>query len=151
MFLDTTERQTSLTLNLISALRPVLAAFSGCEQTPRWIPSSPSLLCSSFALSETLTQNHSLLHNSCRKEKNREMFYIYLQKYVSLIRDVWCFRFSCVDTSDYTEEFYQILLCIRSEEVQSPSLTNLFFILQKDGGLHGRNSRTTLIKYSFSF
>lgn len=68
--LDTTERQTSLMLNLISALRPVLAAFSGCEQTPWWIPSSPSLslFFLSVALSETLTQNHPLLHNSYRKE-----------------------------------------------------------------------------------
>jgi len=32
--LDTIERQTSLMLNLISALRPVLAALSGCKHTP---------------------------------------------------------------------------------------------------------------------
>lgn len=32
--LDTSERQVSLMLNLISSLRPVLAALSGCKRTP---------------------------------------------------------------------------------------------------------------------
>lgn len=45
--LDTIERQPSLMLNLISALRPALAAFSGCK-LPDEFPHLLLFACSSF-------------------------------------------------------------------------------------------------------
>lgn len=126
--LDMIEGQTCLMLNLISALRPELADFSGCRQTPWWFPPRPSHLPFISFVQDAYT-NSLLSSQLLQRGTERELVYIYPQKYISLITEVCCLRFNFVDTH-LIAQGSATRFCFaadRSEEVQSLSLANLLF------------------------
>lgn len=125
--LGTIERQVSLMLNLISSPRPVLAALSGCKQTPCWIPSPPlCLLFLSFALSELLAHNHPPASQLLQKGmKHGEMLYIHPRN-TSAFSQVCVASGVTVWMRIWSEESCHIQLCITQVRKSPESFTGQF-------------------------